>query len=165
MLKCTLSVTRYKGPCFAQFGEATVSKALSVKNAHLLLYVIFCANMCFVYGRGGYWEAKHEVEKIWFWWQMSGQLEMCALSSVFAVLRSFYSFLLLQLHLALRCYFSYLIAFLKEGMELSWDKTLTHRGFSSSSVSASVLCYPWDWRASRRSLLRAKVLQWDAMLC
>lgn len=52
MLKCTLSVTRYKGPCFAQFGEAAVSKALSVKNAHLLVYVIFCANMCFVYGGG-----------------------------------------------------------------------------------------------------------------
>lgn len=62
MLKCTLSVTRYKGPCFAQFGEAALSKALSVRNAHLLVYVIFCANMCFVYG--GYWEAKHEVEKI-----------------------------------------------------------------------------------------------------
>lgn len=72
MLKCTWSVTRYKGPCFAQFGEAAVSKALSVKkeNAHLLVYVIFCANMCFVYGGwgggggAGYWEAKHEVEKI-----------------------------------------------------------------------------------------------------
>lgn len=50
MLKCTLSVTRYKGPCFAQFGEAAVSKALSVKNAHLFVYVIFCANMSFVYG-------------------------------------------------------------------------------------------------------------------
>lgn len=55
MLKCTLSVTRYKGPCFAQFGEAAVSKALSVKNAHLLVYVIFCANMCFFYGVGGVW--------------------------------------------------------------------------------------------------------------
>lgn len=30
-----------------------MSKALSVKNAHLLVYVIFCANMCFVYGWGG----------------------------------------------------------------------------------------------------------------
>lgn len=29
-----------------------MSKALSVKRAHLLLYVIFCANMCFVYGGG-----------------------------------------------------------------------------------------------------------------
>lgn len=29
-----------------------MSKALSVKNAHLLVYVIFCANMCFVYGVG-----------------------------------------------------------------------------------------------------------------
>lgn len=65
MLKCTLSVTRYKGPCFAPFGEAAVSKALSVKNAHLLVYVIFCANMCFVYRGGkGYWQTKHEVEKI-----------------------------------------------------------------------------------------------------
>lgn len=164
MLKCTLSVTRYKGPCFAQFGEAAVSKALSVKNAHLLLYVIFCANMCFVYGRGGYWEAKHEVEKIWLWCQMSGQLEMCAFSSVFAVLRSFYSFILLQCHPVLWCCFSYLIMFLKEGIESSWNKTLTHRGVSSSSVSASAVCYPWDWRASRRSLPRAKVLQWDVML-
>lgn len=72
---------------------------------------------------------------------MSGQLEMCALSTVFAVLRSFYSFILLQLHLVLRCYFSYLIVFLKEGIELSWNKMLTH-SFSSSSVSASVVCYP-----------------------
>lgn len=55
MLKCTLSVTRYKGPCFAQFGEAAVSKALSVKNAHLLVYVIFCVQICvlFMGGEGG----------------------------------------------------------------------------------------------------------------
>lgn len=42
---------------------------------------------------------------------MSGQLEMCASSSVFAVLRSFYSLILLQLHLALRQYFTSFIAF------------------------------------------------------
>lgn len=45
---------------------------------------------------------------------MSGQLEMCASSSVFAILRSLYSFILLQLHLALRQYFIPLIAFFEE---------------------------------------------------
>lgn len=58
------------------------------------MYVIFCANVCFVYGGGGkgYWQTKHEVEKIWFWWRMSGQLEMCAFSSVSTILRSFLLF-------------------------------------------------------------------------
>lgn len=47
MLKCTLSVTRYKGPCFAPFGGAAVSKALSVKRAspcicNFLCKYVFC---------------------------------------------------------------------------------------------------------------------------
>lgn len=89
MLKCTLSVTRYKGPCFAPFGEAAVSEPLSVKNAHLVVYVIFCANMCFVYRAEEkvHRQTKHEVEKIWFWWSLSGQLETCAFLSVLTVLR------------------------------------------------------------------------------
>lgn len=47
MLKCTLSVTRYKGRCFAPFGEAAVSKALSVKRTspcicNFLCKYVFC---------------------------------------------------------------------------------------------------------------------------
>lgn len=47
---------------------------------------------------------------------MSGQLEMCASSSIFAILRSLDYFILLQLHLALRQYFIPLIAFFEEQM-------------------------------------------------
>lgn len=173
MLKCTLSVTRYKGPCFAQFGEAAVSKALSVKNAHLLVYVIFCANVfclwsgCVCVG-GRYWEAKHEVEKIWFWWWMSGQFWMCASSAVFAVLRSFYSFLLLQLRLAFRQYFISLIAFVLFWFFLGRGARVMgfrlNRNITLCSFTASFdVCYRWGWRPTRRSTLRSilEVLQWD----
>lgn len=161
MLKCPLSVTRYKSPCFAPFGEATLSKALSVKNAHLLVYVIFCANMCFVYRGGkGYWQAKHEVEKIWFWWRMSGQLEMCAFFFVFTILRSFllFSYLYSQPHSALRhCFISLITVLASRHMSYRVQLKQTDSALQLYTTNA---CRPQDWRARRRSILSESAPNW-----
>lgn len=88
MLKFILFVSTYciRQLAFLQFGRAPVSEALSVKPpSHWVCNFLFCLQR----ERVLHGESKHEVEKIWLWWRMSGQLGMCISFFIQIVLRSF----------------------------------------------------------------------------
>lgn len=92
MLKFILFVSTYciRELAFLQFGGAPVSEALSVKPpSHWICNFLCKCVFCLQRERVLHGESKHEVEKIWLWWRMSGQLGMCISLFIQIVLRSF----------------------------------------------------------------------------
>lgn len=129
---------------------------------------------CLQRGGKGYWQTKHEVEKIWFWWRMSGQLEMCAFFSVLTILRSFLLFFWLHVlpGSALKPYFISLITLLRS-RHMSCRTRCKQKSravqfciifdigpMCVGAISASDVCRPQDWRAGRRSILSESAPNW-----
>lgn len=87
---CKHAFCKRRTLAFLLFGGAPVSKALNVKLPSPCICNFLCKYVfCLQRERVLHGEFKHEVEKIWLWWRMSGQLGMCISFFIQIVLRSF----------------------------------------------------------------------------